>query len=368
MQIESLIKIIERLPEPRRTSHGNIRHKLVDIVVIGLCTVMCGGDSFDAMEYVGRTREQYFKDFLDLPNGIPDSDTFRRVFERLSPKGLAECLYEWLGKQKPEQSVVAIDGKTICGSSSPQHKAFHVVSAFVAEHHLTLGEITVPAKTNEITAIPELLDLIDVEGDVVTLDAMGCQKKIVEKIHRKKADYAIALKGNQGEFHSDVALYFSEFSEEHAKLNTTEKGHGRVETREYTLCTDISWLCKADSWKGLKAIGMVKSTVYHTKSRKEATDTRYYITSLDRIDAFANAVRKHWGIENQLHWNLDVIFGEDGCSAKKDNSALNLNVLRKIALRLLNSARTGRATKKLLMFKASLDPVAMIDMLLQWKK
>ncbi len=366
--LESLVTIVKKLPETRRTSHGNIRHKLEDIVVIGLCTVLCGHDSFTAMEVVGNDREEYFRSFLELPNGIPDSDTFRRVFERLNPRELTSCLNEWLGAECGEKSVVAIDGKTIRGSANDKHKAFHVVSAFVAESQLTLGEVMVPEKTNEITAVPELLDLIDVDGAIVTADAMGCQKKIVEKIQKKKADYVIALKGNQGEFHADVALYLSDNDNDYSKISTVDKGHGRIETRDYVLSTDIAWLPKADCWKGLKSIGMVKTTVFKCKEQKETTDTRYYISSLSNAEEFAYAVRKHWAIENQLHWNLDVIFREDSCTAKKDNSPLNLNILRKIAMRLLNDARSGRDTKKLLMLKASLNPTAMLDMLFQWKK
>ena len=253
--LKLLATILYRMPEPRRTNKGNIRHKLVDIIVITLCAIICRCDSFVAVEYLGHEREEYFRDFLELPNGIPEADTFRRVFERLNPKALASCLNEWLGIEHEKRCVVAIEGKTICGSENEKHKAFHVVSAFVAENQLTLGEVTVPEKTNEIKAIPELLDLIDVEGGIVTLDAMGCQKKIVEKITKQKADYAIALKGKQEEFHSDVALYFSEFANSHPAHTTVEKGHGRVETREYRLCTDIGWLEKSDCWKGLKAIG-----------------------------------------------------------------------------------------------------------------
>ena len=364
-ELKVLATILRRMPEPRRTNKGNIRHKLVDIIVIGLCSIICRGDSFEAMEYIGRERESLFREFLELPNGIPDADTFRRVFERLNPKELASCLNEWLGVEHDKRCVVSVDGKTIRGSGNDDHKAFHVVSAFVAENQITLGECTVPEKTNEITAIPELLELVDVEGAIVTIDAMGCQKKIVEKIGKRKADYVIALKGNQGEFHSDVALYFSEFADEHPKHTTVEKGHGRVETREYTLCTDVKWLDKTDCWKGLKAIGMVTSTVYRTKEQKETVDTRYYITSLGNVQEFAWAVRKHWSVENQLHWNLDVIFREDECQVRKDNSPQNLNILRKIAMRLLNTARSGRETKKLLMLKASFNPLAMLDVLFQ---
>ena len=365
--LKLLATILYRMPEPRRTSKGNIRHKLVDIIVIALCAIICRCDSFDAMEYFGHEREDYLREFLELPNGIPDADTFRRVFERLDAKELALCLNEWLGTEHQKRCTIAIDGKTIRGSENEKHKAFHVVSAFVAENQLTLGEVTVPEKTNEITAIPELLDLIDVEDGIVTLDAMGCQKKIVEKICQRKADYVIALKGNQGDFHSDVELFFSEFANKYPKHTTTEKGHGRVETREYVLCNNIEWIEKADCWKGLKGIGMVKSTIYHTKSKKETTETRYYITSLTTLTGFADTVRKHGCIENQLHWNLDVIFREDACLAKKDNSPKNLNIIRKIAMRLLNAARSGRETKKLVMLKASLNPDAMLDVLFQRK-
>nr|WP_303149495.1 ISAs1 family transposase [uncultured Cloacibacillus sp.] len=194
MKIETLKDLIASITEPRRTNFGNIRHKLEDIIIIGLCTVICGGDDFIEMEDFGRTREEWLKQFLELPNGIPDSDTFRRVFERLNPKELSQCLSNWLDVEHRKRSVVAVDGKTICGSASVEHKAYHVVSAFVTENQITLGEIAVPEKTNEITAIPELLDLVDIKDQIVTIDAAGCQKKIAEKIIKKKADYVLRLK------------------------------------------------------------------------------------------------------------------------------------------------------------------------------
>jgi len=165
-----------------------------------------------------------------------------------------------------------------------------------------------------------------------------------------------------------VALYFSEFAENHPKHSQTEKGHGRVECREYTLCTDIKWLGKSEKWKGLKAVGMVRSNVYHCKGGRETQDTRYYITSLNDVSAFALAVRKHWSIENKLHWSLDVVFKEDVSLIRKDNAPLNMNVLRKTAMGLLNKSRTGKLTKKLMMLKASLAPLAMLDVLFQRKK
>ena len=177
MGIEELKKEIKNIREPRRIGYGNIRHKLEDIIIIGLCTIICGGEDFADMEAFGKSRQEYLAKFLELPNGIPDSDTFRRVFEKLNPSELSSCLINWISVERNSRETVAIDGKTICGSGNDKHRAYHVVSAFVAENHLTLGEICVEEKTNEITAVPELLDLIDVKGDIVTADAMSCQKK-----------------------------------------------------------------------------------------------------------------------------------------------------------------------------------------------
>ena len=209
MEIKTLKEGIKNISEPRRTGYGNIRHKLEDIIIIGLCTVICGGEDFSDMEEFGRSRKEYLAKFLELPNGIPDSDTFRRVFERLNPSELSSCLINWVSVERAERGVVAIDGKTICGSGNAQHKAYHVISAFVAENQMTLGELTVEEKTNEITAVPELLELIDIKGEIVTADAMSCQKKIVEKIVEKKADYTIGLKQNQPTLYQDTVDYFN---------------------------------------------------------------------------------------------------------------------------------------------------------------
>lgn len=211
-----------------------------------------------------------------------------------------------------------------------------------------MGEINVEEKTNEITAVPELLDLIDIEEAIITADAMSCQKKITEKIIQKKADY------------------FNEFSSELPVICTNEKGHGRIEKREYYLLTDISWLEQKQEWNGLNALGMVSSTV--TEGDETRVFTRYFITSLIDLNEFSCAVRKHWSIENQLHWCLDVIFKEDASRARKDNSPLNMNVMRKTALSLVSKAQYGRISKKKLMFKAALDPTVLLDILFFPKK
>ena len=361
MEIKGLKEQISIIREPRRTSYGNVRHKLEDILIIALCTVICGGEEYTEMEEFGIEREPWLRKFLELPNGIPDSDTFRRVLERVDPTELSKCLTNWLEVESEKRRVVAIDGKTICGSGNKQHKPYHVISAFVAENQITLGELTVDEKSNEIVAVPELLDLIDVEGAIVTGDAMNCQKKIVEKITEKRADYVIGLKSNQATLLDDVSLYFRDFREEIPSYTTLDKGHGRIERREYRLLKDISWLEQRETWKNLRGVGVVRSLVEEKDETRE--DTRYFITSLTDLHEFSDSVRKHWAIENQLHLCLDVLFREDSARMKKDNSPLNMNVLRKCALSLLNRAKTGRMSKKRLMFKASLNPSVMLDIL-----
>lgn len=366
MNIEELKENITIIREPRRVAYGNIRHKLEDIIIIALCTVICGGEDYADMEEFGVEREEWLREFLELPHGIPDSETFRRVLERLNPQELSKCLTSWIKAERENRTVVAIDGKTICGSGNKQHRPFHVISAFVAENQITLGELTVEEKSNEITAVPELLDLIDVENAIITADAMSCQKKITEKITEKKADYVIGLKGNQPTLLEDVQLYMKDFHQEIPSYTTLEKGHGRLEKREYRLLTDITWLEQVQEWTNLRGVGMVHATVEENGTVRE--DTRYFITSLTDLREFSKAVRKHWSIENQLHWCLDVLFREDASKIRKDNAPLNMNVLRKCALSLLNQAKYGRLSKKKMMFKASLNPKVLLDILFPVKK
>lgn len=366
MKIETLKEEIKTMSEPRRTRYGNIRHKLEDIIIIGLCTVICGGEDFTDMEEFGEEREEFLRKFLELPHGIPDSDTFRRVFEKLDPAEFSRCLNNWIAVERDKRAVVAIDGKTICGSGNAKHSAYHVVSAFVAENEITLGEIAVEEKSNEITAVPELLDMIDVENAIVTADAMSCQKKIVSKMIEKKADYVIAVKENQPTLLHDITDWFDAFLEEAEHTTTHEKGHGRIERREYYLSTDISWMEQREEWSGLQGIGAVRSTV--TEYDETTVFTRFFITSLKDIREFADAVRKHWAIENKLHWCLDVFFREDASRARKDNSPLNMNVLRKNALSLVTQAQHGRISKKKMMFKAALNPDILLRILFGMEK
>jgi len=364
MKIQKLIEQTGRIHDPRR-QYGYLRHKLVTIIVIAFCAIICGAEDYEDIEEFGKVRKEWLARFLALENGIPDKDTFRRVFERLNPSEVAECLYGWLENREAAGKTVNIDGKTIRGSKNAVHKAYHVVSAWVSENQITLGEIVVDEKSNEITAIPKLLDLVNVEGATVTIDAMGTQTKIVEKIIEKKADYCLALKGNHSDLHDNVKFYF-ENQAVNTKKVTREKDHGRIEKREYFLETDINWLEQKPEWKGLSAIGAVRSTVI--KNDLTRVETRYFITSLTSVERFANSVRKHWSIENQLHWQLDVTFGEDSAKARKNNSPLNWNVMRKTALPLIRNADIGKKQSvKRKMFMAALDVAFLEKILLLYK-
>jgi len=358
MDIEKLKAEIRDIEDPRR-EWGNKRHKLEDILIIGLCSVISCGEDFVDMEEFGRDREEWLRGFLELPNGIPDSDTFRRVFERINSTVLAKSLNAWLDNAGQSGGRnINIDGKTICGSKRAEHKAYHVVSAWVSENSITLGELAVEEKSNEITAIPELLEIIDIEGDIVTIDAIGCQTEIAAKIRERKADYVLALKDNQPSLHEEVKDYFAWIEAEKPKSESydiwkskIEKCHGRIETREIvTACAD--WLEEKEAWADIQTIIQYRCT--REINGMKSMSVRHYISSFDgSAENFADIVRGHWSVENGLHWMLDVVFREDSARARKDNSPLNLNVLRKIALSALKNASIGRMSFRKKMMKAA---------------
>ncbi|MDR2662724.1 MAG: ISAs1 family transposase [Treponema sp.] len=349
--------------DPRR-QWGAIRHKLIDILVIGLCSIITRGEGFNEMEEVGRARETWFRQFLELPNGIPDEDTFRRVFERINPAELMKCLQTWLcHKSESGGRQIGIDGKTIRGSGKQgEHKAIHMVSAWVNKNSLVLGQLATEEKSNEITAIPQLLNLIDVEGDTITIDAMGCQKEIVKKIREKEADYVIAVKGNQPSLYEEIQGYFEYLDGPETKElpedlweSGPEKDHGRIEKRRIRTVTDIDFLSGKKDFKDLKTIIECRSE--RTIGESTSVAFRYYISNKDiPADELGEIIRGHWSIENNLHWSLDISFNEDGCRARKDNSPKNLNILRKVGLFLLRAIDAGkRVSIKRKMLRASLN-------------
>jgi predicted transposase YbfD/YdcC len=355
---------LSEIKDPRR-AWGNLRHKLVDMLVIALSSSIIGEDEFEAMEDWGKEREGWFRTFLELANGIADADTFRRLFERINPKELLNSLNQWLpavaagGKRE-----VNMDGKTLCGSGGNGKKALHVVSAWVGEQDLVLGQLATEEKSNEITAIPQVLDMIDVKGDVVTIDAMGCQTAIAKKIREKGADYILAVKENQPGLCGDIRDYFEYLGSREGRkepcdfwASELEKDHGRIERRSVTVVNQRGWLEGREAWKDLAAI--IRYRCSRTVGEQTTVTDRYYISSMNvEAKTFTALIRGHWSIENRLHWSLDVLFREDASQVKKDNCPLNLNILRKIALSRLRTtaAPQKRFSMKRKIFKARVNP------------
>jgi predicted transposase YbfD/YdcC len=288
------------------------------------------------------------KQYLALPNGIPSADTILRVLARIDHTKFEESLNNWTQGYFRERaqpgSVIAIDGKTVRGSAAQGGKAIHLVSAWADELGLVLGQVKTAEKSNEITAIPELLAALDLAGCVVTIDAMGCQKQIAADITRGKGDYVLALKENHPEVYSEVAALFPENDLGEAEYTEISKDHGRIEKREAWLYTDLSWFSCREDWAGLKAFGCIRSS--RTVKETATTECRYFLTSLTDTTQFARSVRSHWGIENKLHWTLDVAFREDYARNRKDHSAANLAVLRKITLNLIRLEPTEKYEKQ----------------------
>ena len=330
------------------------KHNLVDILMIVFLGIVCGYKSIEQIHFYAELSKNILKKYLKLENGIPGSDTILRVLARIDTKQLEEVFIayarETFGKKVAANEVVAIDGKTIRRSAytpgdktKTAHKACHVVSAWANSLGVCFGQVKTEEKSNEITAIPELLELLDIKGMIVTIDAMGCQKKITEKIAEKESEYVISLKGNQGTIHNDVKEFFEQpfndrynerYDIQHIECEC-EIGHGRIEKRACYVCTNIDWLAEKDAWKQLHAVGMVVSERVDKKTGNKSIERRYFLTSLTDAAQAAHAMRAHWSVENNLHWVLDTVFNEDYCLVRKDNAAANLNILRKIALNTL---------------------------------
>jgi len=338
-------------------------HLLIDILTIAVCASICGADSWTEMEEFGEAKEAWFRSFLTLPNGIPSHDTFRRVFMLIKPTEFQQVFLAWVKEVAKEvgAEVVSVDGKLLRGSRTRQARkdakeGLRIVSAWASENSLVLGQVKTHEKSNEITAIPELLRVLELKGGIVTIDAMGCQTQIAEQIIEQEADYVLALKGNQGCLHKDVEDYFYGAQKigfkqiAYSFTETVEKGHGRIETRRLWTTEDVEWLSQKEKWAGLKSIVMVES-IREIIGQVASVERRYFISSL-AADAkeTLRAVRGHWGIENQLHWVLDVAFREDHCQIKDANAAENMATLRHFVLNLLKqekSCKRGMKTKRL---------------------
>ena len=333
---------------------------MLDIIGLTICAVIGGADSWVDIENYGQAKQEWLEGFLKLPNGIPSHDTIARLFAALNPEVLQECFLEWVKTVAQLQSgeVIAIDGKTLRRSSDrgKDNGAIPMVSAWASQNRLVLGQVKVDEKSNEITAIPQLLKVLDLNGCLVTIDAMGPQKKIAQQIIDGGGDYILSLKGNQGNLHEDVTQLLAwsrqiEFRDiPHEFHQTVEKNHGRLEIRRHWLLDGVEHLIDAHLWSGLKRVGLVESE-RRLPGQEVTIEQRYYLVSFEGdVQRFAHGVRSHWGIENQLHWVLDVAFDEDACRIRKDHAPENFSLIRHLALNLLrqdSSASGGIKAKRL---------------------
>ena len=357
-----LLAYFQNLSDPRQ--QGKVEHKLIDIVMIAISAVLSGAESWTEIELFGQEKKKWLSSFLELPNGIPSHDTFREVFMRLDPLEFEEHFLMWVrAVAKKIKGLVSIDGKQLRRSHDKNKgkKAIYMVSAWSNENKLVLGQRKVDEKSNEITAIPKLLDVLVLAGCIITIDAMGCQTDIAQKIIDKEGNYVLSVKKNQKTLLSDIIGIFEAADEidfsavKHDYYSRAEKKHGRLEVRHCWVITDpeyLSLLSGQENWAGLKAIVRAKAE----REGSEKAIVRYYITSLEeKAEFLANAVRGHWGIGNQLHWVLDVVFREDDSRVRNGNSAENFAVLRHIALNLLRSERSSNRSIKNKRFKCALS-------------
>ena len=356
----SLMEVLEGIEDTRRSR--SIMYPLHEVLIIMLLAVICGATSYAKVEMFGKSKKEWLQTFLELENGIPDACTFRNVIKEIDTQRLHQLFCEWMKSVVKElYGVVAIDGKQARRTKDAKKRPLHVVSAFSAEFGMVMGQLACEEKSNEITAIPKLLEMLEIKGCIITIDAMGTQTEIAKAVRDKGGDYILALKENQKTLYNDVKLYLDDVRQEKKLLEsenyykTVEKGHGRIETRECIISEEISWLHNKSAWKDLHGIGVIYCTI--EKNGVVSKQSHYFIYSCVGLTAkqIMTYKRNHWTVENNLHWILDIAFREDESRARKDNSAENFNVIRQIAFNILKSEKTfkGGITDK--QFKCLLD-------------
>lgn len=352
-----MLVLARRLPDHRMERKK--LHLAVDIVYITLAAVICGADTWEDIAEFGRSKKDFFKGVLSLKNGIPSPDTFNRFFAGLAPYEFEKQFMSWVREICNEnKGVVSIDGKTVRGSRQSGNKsAIHMVSAFSDSNNLVLGQIKTEEKSNEITAIPELLKLLDIEGCTVTIDAMGCQTKIAQAIIGREADYALAVKENQKELYANIQDTFRFVPpEKQSSFEETDAGHGRVETRKCTVTGDLSHISKTENWEKIQTLVRIESERYIKVTGVTQRETRYYISSQSPDpNLLGKAIRSHWGIENKLHWHLDVSFNEDKSRKRDRNAAENYSVVLRLALNLVKNEKSSKRSVKGKRLKAGWD-------------
>jgi len=362
---QTITKHFADLPDPRV---GNAKqHELLDILVIAICAVICAADGWVEVELWGKAHVTWLRTFLDLPHGVPSHDTFGRVFARLDPKHFRRCFVSWMRavSKLTHRQVVAVDGKRLRRSHDQRagKSAIHMVSAWATANRLVLGQVKTDDKSNEITAIPDLLRLLELTGCIVTIDAIGCQTAIADRIVQQGGDYLLAVKENQPQLYQDVHDLFAECLKvnfrqvPHDYYRSVNKGHGRVEIRQCWTLADaefLAYVAQHRTWKNLQTVVMIRAE--RRVGDQTSLETRYYISSLESNARLAlQAARGHWGIENGLHWVLDIAFREDESRVRKDHAPENLAVLRHLALNLLKQEPTAKVGLKAKRLKAAWD-------------
>jgi len=351
MKATSVTDIFSKMNDPR--VEGRTEHKLTDIIAITLASVLCGAESWNEIEMFGQAKEDWFRTFLELPSGIPSHDTFNRFFALLDPASFENCFREWAGSfsELADGQIISVDGKTLRGAKGAGSRSYvHMVSAWVGENSTLLGQLKVDEKSNEITAIPKLLDALMIKGALITIDAMGCQKDIARSIVDGGGNYILAVKGNQESLLDDIQASFRMMPPAE-KVETLDFGHGRIETRRCSIITDLGLMEDAESWQSLSTVVRVNSERYIKSTGEVQTSTRFYISSLKAdADTFMRAIRHHWSIENGLHWALDVSFHEDDQRKRAGNAAQNFSIVNRIALTALKQdklVKLGIKSKRL---------------------
>lgn len=361
----NLITIMGKLPDPRLPRKR--KHHLMDILVLTILAILCGAESWDSIALFGKKKHDFLKTFLKLPNGIPSHDTINRVFSILNPEKFEKLFIEWTQslREKMNREVIAIDGKTLRGSKDSYHglSPIHLVNAWATENELVFGQFKTDCKSNEITAIPELLDLLDIEHCVITIDAMGTQKNIAHKIIEKKGDYILSLKGNHQSLQADVEALFN-WKIPDSTAEQSEKGHGRIETRKCEVIHQVDLIDSYTEWGNLSSV--IRITAKRTVGEKSTSETRLYISSIN-ADAmnFNEMIRKHWRVENSLHWTLDVTFHEDQQRKRNKHAAQNFSVAQKIALNLLKADNSIKASLRSKRLAAAWDNEFLLQILMR---
>jgi len=356
----ALVSCLKDVPDPRR---GNrTQYDLTEMLVVAICALLSGAEGVTEIAQWGRAKLPWLREFIVLPHGVPSHDTFGRVLRLLDPSMFEQCFRGWVGQVvgKLDQTVVALDGKTLRGSRDGENRALHLVSAYASAYGLTLGAVAVDGKSNEITALPELLKVLDVQGAIVSIDAMGCQQAIARQLRAQGGDYLLGLKANQGALLEEVEYFFRVARAEnwhavpHGYHETVEKDHGRIETRRVWCVSALDWLPQRADWQDLRQVILVESQ--RCIGAKTSTELRYYLSSsAGGPERLGQAIRSHWTIESQLHWSLDVTLGEDACQVRKDNAAMNLAILRRFVLNLLKLDTTPRLSVRAKLKQAAWD-------------